>query len=372
MSSEVAGEVLRILESSPLGQNSNLLLKTQCERAGISLDEMRLGDVPKLADQLETALVFLLGAKCKPLLAQIRALASEKEIKTEEAEPIDVRTGEAFIVSDPEDAYAFRMFRELAKRRQALCISRKFPEKLKETYRVEANPRLAVKWLSKSPGDSVIGPADLDLIRNTLTTFLAGGKDRVAILDGMEYLLIYHDFNAVAQMLGEVADATAISKGTVLVPINPLAFSQDRLAAISRQIQVLSREQQEGVIDELFLIHKDGRLIVHLTRRIKPTMDQDIMSSMLVAMQNFVKDSYRDDTGALRKFEFGNSWVAIEPSANAFLGAMFSGKLPDGTSFRIRRVLLRVEERYGDRLKNWDGNPRSLDGVQEMLKELLS
>ncbi|HLF05897.1 MAG TPA: hypothetical protein VI893_01765, partial [Thermoplasmata archaeon] len=68
MTGQVAGEVLRILEGSPLGQNSNLLLKTQCERAGISVDEMRLGDIPKLADQLETALVFLLGAKCKPLL----------------------------------------------------------------------------------------------------------------------------------------------------------------------------------------------------------------------------------------------------------------------------------------------------------------
>ena len=371
MTGQVAGEVLRILEGSPLGQNSNLLLKTQCERAGISVDEMRLGDIPKLADQLETALVFLLGAKCKPLLTQIRALASEREMKPEEAEALDVRTGEAFIVADPEDAYAFRLFRELAKRRQALCISRKFPEKLKETYRVEPGPRIAIKWLSKSPGDNVIGPADLDLIRNTITAFIAVSKDRVAILDGMEYLLIYHDFNAVAQMLGEIADATAMNKGTVLVPINPLAFSQDRLATISRQLQVLSRDQREGAIEELFLIHRDGRLIAHTTRRLKPSMDQDILSSMLVAMQNFVKDSFKDDSGALNVLKFGTSWVQIEPATNSFLGAMFSGKVPDGVSFRMRRVLLRVEERYGDRLKNWDGNPRSLDGIQEMLKEIL-
>jgi hypothetical protein len=187
----------------------------------------------------------------------------------------------------------------------------------------------------------------------------------------MEYLLIYHEFNAVAQMLGEIADSTAMTKGTVLVPINPLAFSQDRLAALSRQLQVISREAQEGALEELFLIHKDGRLIAHATRRLKPSMDQDILSSMLVAMQNFVKDSYRDDSGALNVLKFGNSWVQIEPASNTFLGAMFSGKVPDGVSFRMRRVLLRIEERYGEKLKGWDGNPRSLEGVQEMLKELL-
>ena len=45
-------------------------------------------------------------------------------------------------------------------------------------------------------------------------------------------------------------------------------------------------------VEDLFLTYRDGRLIQHTTRRLKADMDVDIMTSMLSAVQEFIKESF--------------------------------------------------------------------------------
>ncbi|MEW5761302.1 MAG: hypothetical protein AB1779_11120, partial [Candidatus Thermoplasmatota archaeon] len=53
----------------------------------------------------------------------------------------------------------------------------------------------------------------------------------------------------------------------------------------------LELEKEEFAVEDVFLIYKDGRLIQHTTRRIKADMDEEILTSMLTAVQTFIKDS---------------------------------------------------------------------------------
>src|SRR5207247_1085986 len=57
---------------------------------------------------------------------------------------------------------------------------------------------------------------------------------------------------------------------------------------------------QQTLIDDLFLLHKDGLLIKHYTRRLKPDVHSDVISGMLIAVQNFVNESFIGQAG-LRK-----------------------------------------------------------------------
>ncbi len=45
-----------------------------------------------------------------------------------------------------------------------------------------------------------------------------------------------------------------------------------------------------AVIEDLFPLAKNGVLIRHCTRRLEPGSDSDILSAMLVAVQDFVND----------------------------------------------------------------------------------
>ncbi|MDO9537097.1 MAG: hypothetical protein Q7J68_02125, partial [Thermoplasmata archaeon] len=65
------------------------------------------------------------------------------------------------------------------------------------------------------------------------------------------------------------------------------------------------------IIDEVFLMYRDGRLIKHFTRRLKPDVDQDILSGMLTAVQDFIRDSFKGETGDLNQMNFGRFQILM-------------------------------------------------------------
>src|SRR2546422_8678465 len=55
-------------------------------------------------------------------------------------------------------------------------------------------------------------------------------------------------------------------------------------------------KSSDAILEDVFLLnHKDGLLIKHETRRLRPDVDTDILSGMLTAVQAFVKDAPRGD-----------------------------------------------------------------------------
>jgi hypothetical protein len=45
-------------------------------------------------------------------------------------------------------------------------------------------------------------------------------------------------------------------------------------------------------VKEVFLIHKSGILLYHLSREHKPGRDEEVLSGMFTAVQEFIKDSF--------------------------------------------------------------------------------
>jgi hypothetical protein len=126
-------------------------------------------------------------------------------------------------------------------------------------------------------------------------------------------------------------------------------------------------------VDETFVIYRDGRLISHTTRRLKPGMDDQVLGGMFVAIQDFVKDSFKDITSfTLRKIEFGEKSILIEKGEELYLAVILHGNASKKVSSRMKKIVDAIEDAYGESLKNWDGDLEKVRGVGDIAKTLYS
>jgi len=139
--------------------------------------------------------------------------------------------------------------------------------------------------------------------------------------------------------------------------------------AYIKQMEVLA--VKKVVVEQAFLIYKDGALLAHATSHIIPDMDMDIFSSMLTAIQNFIKESFKDEMDAnLSRLEFGEKKISLaRPSTSHFhVALVYSGN--DRRADVISGLIIQeIELQYGETLTNWDGNLNKLRGSRDILIE---
>jgi len=128
------------------------------------------------------------------------------------------------------------------------------------------------------------------------------------------------------------------------------------------------------VIDDIFLMYKDGRLIKHYTRRLKPSIDQDILSSMLVAVQDFVKDSFERSTGeggALDEMKFGEFKIVIGRGKWIIIAALVLGEGAGRLKVQISKAVNIIEKNYESLLIDWDGTIDRMRPLNKEMKDLI-
>ena len=148
-------------------------------------------------------------------------------------------------------------------------------------------------------------------------------------------------------------------------------FDENRYEARNEgQIQVDSPGTY--LVEDVFLIHSDGRLLAHESRKFREQIDEDIFSGMLTVVQDFVRDSFRQRTRVgLRRLDFGDSKILIERSSHAFLACVLIGDEPSLLPLYMIEVLKEVEERFGTVLERWNGMLHEIHGVEESIRKLI-
>ncbi|MGI0149709.1 MAG: hypothetical protein ACREDF_09295, partial [Thermoplasmata archaeon] len=126
------------------------------------------------------------------------------------------------------------------------------------------------------------------------------------------------------------------------------------------------------LVEDVFLIHGDGRLIAHYSRKFREEIDEDIFSGMLTVVQDFVKDSFRARTRVgMKRLDFGDSKILIERSPHTFLATVLVGQEPKLLPLYMLQILKEVEDRYGTVLERWTGLLHQLEGVEDVIRKLL-
>lgn len=127
------------------------------------------------------------------------------------------------------------------------------------------------------------------------------------------------------------------------------------------------------IVDEVFVMYHDGTLLAHQTRRLKPGMDDEILGGMLIALQNFVRDSFKDENSTvLRRMDFGERKLLVERKDDFFMAVVLSGKRAGNAAQRMLKVLDSIEDGYAPVLKEWDGDLEKVRGIREETKPMFS
>ena len=152
----------------------------------------------------------------------------------------------------------------------------------------------------------------------------------------------------------------------------PYSFPLVLLAAGVLGYFIASRIPKPHALENVFLIHNDGRLVSHITKEENTNLDKDVVSAMFTAVQEFVRDSFQKGEVGLKKLEIGEKNVLIEKGESAYLALIYTG-WPDKQTFKDLASLLKdIEERYTGRLEHWNGTQKAVAGVEKMLQEFMA
>ncbi len=119
-------------------------------------------------------------------------------------------------------------------------------------------------------------------------------------------------------------------------------------------------------VEDMFVVGNEGRLIAHRTRRLHADRDEDILAGMLTAIQEFIRDSFREDD-ELRRFEFGEKNIVIAKGSHIYAAAFFAGKVPNWTDSTLQAFVSDFETRYEFDKKKWSGDVTALEDLDEMM-----
>jgi hypothetical protein len=126
------------------------------------------------------------------------------------------------------------------------------------------------------------------------------------------------------------------------------------------------------IVEDAFLIHNSGILISKQTRRIREEVDGDIFSAMLTAVSQFAKDSFNlAEKVALNRMEFGDNLVMIERGESFYIAITIQGRESVYMPFYLSEIVREIESKYGDILRSWEGNMKMVEGVHDIVKNLL-
>ena len=123
-------------------------------------------------------------------------------------------------------------------------------------------------------------------------------------------------------------------------------------------------------VEHVFLISRSsGLLIAHVTAENATSEDPQLISSMLSAIQDFVKDSFNEkEQSGLDTIRFGELRLWSEVGPFATLVAVIRGNPPEDLHEVIRDVLLRIHQESARALERFDGDSSQLPGVETQLQ----
>lgn len=113
----------------------------------------------------------------------------------------------------------------------------------------------------------------------------------------------------------------------VYVSWRSVVWRAEALRTGDRYIDVVQRHTHERRVRQVFLIHRQtGLLLDSASRDDTPVLDGDMVSAMLTAIQDFVRDSFNvTPREGLERIQVGSRTVWVEQGSDAVLAGVVDG-----------------------------------------------
>jgi outer membrane protein OmpA-like peptidoglycan-associated protein len=127
-------------------------------------------------------------------------------------------------------------------------------------------------------------------------------------------------------------------------------------------------------VEQVFLIHlKTSLVLQHVVGSSLVTQDADMVSSMLSAIRDFVRDSFNTgQTDSLDSLQMGEVQVWIEQGPHAILAAVIRGQAPQELRVTLKEKIEEVHRRYSTELEEFNGNPAPFEAFRPELTACLT
>ena len=125
-------------------------------------------------------------------------------------------------------------------------------------------------------------------------------------------------------------------------------------------------------VEQIFLINNEtGLLIQHVSLENINSENTDLISGMLTAIQDFVRDSFGSTDEEIESFNVGEYTIIVEKGPSAYIAAVVRGNPPGNLKVLIQEVLESLHLRYANEFSNYDGNTINFEQVIPELESCL-
>jgi OOP family OmpA-OmpF porin len=126
-------------------------------------------------------------------------------------------------------------------------------------------------------------------------------------------------------------------------------------------------------VEQVFLIHREtGILLGHVAFSAGVVQDADLISGMLTAIQDFVRDSFgRMKSEDLEVMQVGEFKLWLQHGPMALLAAVVSGQPPPELRQVFEREVEAIHRDFGSALQNFNGDASALEATNVNLQRCL-
>jgi outer membrane protein OmpA-like peptidoglycan-associated protein len=126
-------------------------------------------------------------------------------------------------------------------------------------------------------------------------------------------------------------------------------------------------------VEQVLLIHKETGLVLHrLESGTATVQDPELVSAMLTAIQDFVKDSFSVQTGgSLGTLEVGDLTIWIEEGPSAVLACIIRGNAPQDLRLTIQKTIEKIHLTFAKELLGFKGNNAPFEASESYLQDCL-
>ncbi len=126
-------------------------------------------------------------------------------------------------------------------------------------------------------------------------------------------------------------------------------------------------------VEQVFLVHREtGLLLQHVAAEVETIQDEEVVSGMLTAIQDFVRDSFGGtQSDSLESFRVGELTVWVEQGSKAILAGVVRGTPPLELHEVFLQVLETIQIEFPDELNIVSGDQRQFEGTRSYLEDCL-
>jgi outer membrane protein OmpA-like peptidoglycan-associated protein len=126
-------------------------------------------------------------------------------------------------------------------------------------------------------------------------------------------------------------------------------------------------------VEQAFLIHAEtGLLLEHVSAPDLVVPDADLISGMLAAIQDFVRDSFQPgEGGTLRTFSVGDHTVQVEAGPHALLALVIKGEAPPEVLLKQQNALETIHLEFATQLVDFTGEGTPFAAARPLLEDNL-